>query len=304
MRLDSRATNPFPAPGTAGLPPRLGGGRGGRGRPGHAGRRCRRGSGRGGGRRARRRSSMPADAPVADVSYDRWDDRWGQSLGDVTPGDLPTTTSELFGGLDAPSERRRPVRRTRMRTLLTPTESGTYRFYLSGDDDARLFVNTTGDDPGRRQRAWPSSPGGPRSTSGIASPASGPTGSHSPRASTTTSRSSARRDRATTTSAWRGSARATPGHRRGARRRARGHTSRRGRLARRHAAGSAGRTGRDDRSAVVDIVECHIAVRVVGAGRRRRLVRGPPRRSRRGPRGDRRTVRRSRSTGSCPTRAT
>jgi len=97
-------------------------------------------------------SLPPLDA--FDVSYDRWDGRWGQSLGDVQVGAEPDSTVGLMGNLSAPANSGDQYA-MRMRTLLTPTESGRYRLYVAGDDDARLFVNKSGDDPvGARQVAF------------------------------------------------------------------------------------------------------------------------------------------------------
>jgi hypothetical protein len=89
---------------------------------------------------------LSAAGAIADVSYDRWDNRWGQSIGDVRTGDLPDSTSSLTGGLSAPANSGDQYA-MRMRTLLTPSVTGQYRFFLSGDDDARLFVNPKGTDP-------------------------------------------------------------------------------------------------------------------------------------------------------------
>ena len=84
--------------------------------------------------------------PVADVSYDFWDWRWGQSLADVPFGATPDSTTGLTGGLEAPANVGDQYA-MRMRTLLTPEESGDYRFWVAGDDDVRLFLNPTDDDP-------------------------------------------------------------------------------------------------------------------------------------------------------------
>lgn len=86
------------------------------------------------------------ETPALDVSYDVWTDRWGQSLGDMEAGAPPDTTTELAGGFETPRNQGDQYA-TRIRTLFTPIESGSYRFYVSGDDDARLFVNPTGPDP-------------------------------------------------------------------------------------------------------------------------------------------------------------
>lgn len=92
--------------------------------------------------------------PPADVAYDVWYDRWGQSVVDVPVGADPWGTWDLEGELEAPVDSADQYA-MRMRTLLTPHESGTYRFAVSGDDDARLFLNPAGDDPiGARQVAY------------------------------------------------------------------------------------------------------------------------------------------------------
>ena len=81
-----------------------------------------------------------------DVAYDVWLDRWGQSLGDMPPGAEPDRTVELAGGFETPRNQGDQFA-SRIRTLFTPAESGSYRFFVSGDDDARLFVNPVGPDP-------------------------------------------------------------------------------------------------------------------------------------------------------------
>ena len=86
------------------------------------------------------------EAPDADVSYDVWNWRWGQSLGDVPFGAAPDTTTDLIGGLEAPTNVGDQYA-MRMRSLITPTESGSYRFWVAGDDDVRMFLNPEGDDP-------------------------------------------------------------------------------------------------------------------------------------------------------------
>jgi len=88
----------------------------------------------------------PAEEPAGDVAYDVWYDRWGQSLADVPVGADPWGTWDLTGVLESPVDTADQYA-MRMRTLLTPTESGSYRFYVSGDDDVRLFLDPTGDDP-------------------------------------------------------------------------------------------------------------------------------------------------------------
>jgi hypothetical protein len=95
------------------------------------------------------------EAPVvADVAYDVWFDRWGQSVADVPVGADPWGSWDLTGVLESPIDMADQYA-MRMRTLLTPAESGTYRFFVSGDDDARLFLNPTGDDPiGAQQIAY------------------------------------------------------------------------------------------------------------------------------------------------------
>lgn len=83
---------------------------------------------------------------AADLAYDVWLDRWGQSLGDVPAGVEPDRSVELLGGFETPRNQGDQYA-ARIRTLFTPVESGSYRFVVSGDDDARLFVNPTGPDP-------------------------------------------------------------------------------------------------------------------------------------------------------------
>ena len=93
-------------------------------------------------------------AAPADVAYDVWYDRWGQSVADVPVGADPWGTWDLTGVLESPIDTADQYA-MRMRTLLTPLATGTYRFFVSGDDDARLFLNPTGDDPiGARQIAY------------------------------------------------------------------------------------------------------------------------------------------------------
>ena len=75
-----------------------------------------------------------------------WDWRWGQSLGDVPFGAMPDSTTDLTGGLEAPANVGDQYA-MRMRSLITPDESGEYRFWVAGDDDVRLFLNPEGDDP-------------------------------------------------------------------------------------------------------------------------------------------------------------
>lgn len=88
----------------------------------------------------------PVAAPLADVSIDYWHDRSGQSIADVANGENPTSTSEFSGPFDAPSNVADSYA-VRMRSVLTPTESGRYRFYVAGDDDVRLFFNKNGTEP-------------------------------------------------------------------------------------------------------------------------------------------------------------
>jgi hypothetical protein len=87
-----------------------------------------------------------APPPATDVSYDYWGDRWGQSIADVPYRTNPDSTAELIGGFESPVNVGDQYA-IRMRTLITPAESGRYRFALSGDDDARLFFNPVGDGP-------------------------------------------------------------------------------------------------------------------------------------------------------------
>ncbi|WP_166657379.1 PA14 domain-containing protein [Ilumatobacter fluminis] len=84
-------------------------------------------------------------APL-DLAYDVWLDRWGQSLGDMPAGAAPDRTVDLSGGFETPRNQGDQYA-ARIRTLFTPAESGSYRFFVSGDDDARLFVNPNGPDP-------------------------------------------------------------------------------------------------------------------------------------------------------------
>jgi hypothetical protein len=92
-----------------------------------------------------------APDPTSDVAIDRWTEVSGQSLRDVAPGAEPTETTERFGAFEAPINAGDDYA-IRMRTLLTPEVSGTYRFWISGDDDMRLFMNTDGDDPAGARR--------------------------------------------------------------------------------------------------------------------------------------------------------
>ena len=94
------------------------------------------------------------DVAPLDLAYDVWDDRWGQSLGDVPAGIEPDRSVELAGGFETPRNQGDQYA-ARIRTLFTPAESGSYRFFVSGDDDARLFVNPQGPDPvGARLSAY------------------------------------------------------------------------------------------------------------------------------------------------------
>ncbi|MFK7918227.1 MAG: PA14 domain-containing protein [Ilumatobacter sp.] len=94
------------------------------------------------------------DAPLADVSIDYWTNRSGQSIGDVANGEAPSTSAEFSGAFEAPSNIDDNYA-VRMRSVLTPTESGRYRFYVAGDDDVRLFLNKNGTQPaGARQVAY------------------------------------------------------------------------------------------------------------------------------------------------------
>ena len=58
-------------------------------------------------------------------------------------GLAPESTSTLTYGLEAP-----PMlgenHASRLRAFLRPERTGTYTFYLSGDDDARLLLNSSG----------------------------------------------------------------------------------------------------------------------------------------------------------------
>jgi hypothetical protein len=99
-------------------------------------------------------STGPTATTSGSVAYDVWYDRWGQSVADVPDGADPWGTWDLTGVLEAPVDSADQYA-MRMRTLLTPVESGSYRFAVSGDDDARLFLNPIGDDPiGARQIAY------------------------------------------------------------------------------------------------------------------------------------------------------
>jgi PA14 domain len=90
--------------------------------------------------------AITGDTPVADVAIDRWPDVPGQSIGDVPHLAEPTETIEQVGGFEAPINVGNDYA-VRLRTLLTPEVSGTYRFWISGDDDMRLFMNGSGDAP-------------------------------------------------------------------------------------------------------------------------------------------------------------
>ena len=92
-----------------------------------------------------------APEPAADLTIDRWDGVGGQSLADVRNGIEPNVTVEQVGGFESPLNIG-DAYATRMRTLLTPEVSGLYRFWVSGDDDMRLFMNTDGADPGGAHR--------------------------------------------------------------------------------------------------------------------------------------------------------
>ncbi len=94
------------------------------------------------------------DEPDPDVAVDVWLNRWGQSLADVRVGDEPDEIGTLTGALESPTNAGDQYA-IRLRTLLTPEHDGEYRFYVAGDDDARLFLNPIGDDPvGARQIAY------------------------------------------------------------------------------------------------------------------------------------------------------
>lgn len=82
-----------------------------------------------------------------DAMYDIWQQQPGQSVGDIELGVLPDSTTIRSGDL-ATNENMGNEYGVRLRTLFTPERSGDYRFFLSSDDDSRLFFNPAGTDPG------------------------------------------------------------------------------------------------------------------------------------------------------------
>ncbi|MEO1056086.1 MAG: fibronectin type III domain-containing protein [Actinomycetota bacterium] len=87
----------------------------------------------------------PDDEPPADFTIERWNDFPGQSLGDVPHNTLPSPVEYVAGSFES-ARNDGDEHATRMRALVTPTESGRYRLFLSADDDARLFFNRRGAD--------------------------------------------------------------------------------------------------------------------------------------------------------------
>ena len=84
----------------------------------------------------------PLDQVRPGVTYDRWDTGWW-TLTSVPSGQAPDSTSTLSYGLETiPMQGENHA--ARIRAVLQPTESGDYTFFLSADDDARLFFNPDG----------------------------------------------------------------------------------------------------------------------------------------------------------------
>ena len=84
----------------------------------------------------------PLDQVRPAVTYDRWDTGWW-TLTSVPSGQAPDSTSTLSYGLETiPMQGENHA--ARIRAVLQPTESGDYTFFLSADDDARLFFNPDG----------------------------------------------------------------------------------------------------------------------------------------------------------------
>ncbi|MEM9514771.1 MAG: fibronectin type III domain-containing protein [Actinomycetota bacterium] len=89
--------------------------------------------------------AQPDDQPPADMAIERWVGFPGQSLGDIPYDTAPSLVETTQGSFES-ARNNGDEHATRMRALVTPSESGRYRLYLSADDDARLFFNRRGAD--------------------------------------------------------------------------------------------------------------------------------------------------------------
>jgi adhesin HecA-like repeat protein len=81
-----------------------------------------------------------------DVAYDVWFQRPGQSFDAVEIGAAPDSVMIRGGGFETPQNQGNEYA-MRLRSLFTPEVSGSYQFFLSSDDDARLFFNPAGSQP-------------------------------------------------------------------------------------------------------------------------------------------------------------
>ncbi len=83
------------------------------------------------------------------LTLDTWTNWGGSQLADIPTGTPPTATITLNSSA-TPSNRGNDFGQ-RVRGLLTPATTGTYRLYLSSDDEGVLAFNPTGPDPTGRQ---------------------------------------------------------------------------------------------------------------------------------------------------------
>ena len=83
------------------------------------------------------------------LTLDTWTNRGGSLLTDIPTGTPPTNTTTL-NAATTPLNRGNDYGQ-RLRGLLTPTTTGTYRLYLTSDDEGILALNPNGPNPDGRQ---------------------------------------------------------------------------------------------------------------------------------------------------------